>query len=206
MKVLLVNGSPHLKGTTDAALGVVIDVLNKEGIETELISLSNVNIADCQGCGYCHNSGKCIINDLVNEIGQKASTYDGFIFATPVYYAHPTARILAFLNRLFYAYGKTFAYKPAASLAVARRAGLETSLDTINKHFAINQMPIVSSSYWNGGFGTNKDEIIFDKEGINTFTNLAKNMAWILKVIESGKKEGINHPDNEIIRMNFIRK
>mgnify|MGYP004445921361 CR=1 FL=1 len=205
MKVMLVNGSPHEKGTTNAALEAVCKSLNDEGIETEIYWLGKEPVQDCIGCAACVKLGKCVFDDMVNEFTAKAAECDGFVFGTPVYYAHPTGRIQDFLDRAFYSGSKAFAFKPAASVAVARRAGVITSFDTLNKYMTINQMPIVSSTYWNNVFGSNAEDTVQDEEGIQTMINIGKNMAWMMKCIEAGKAAGIDHPENEKKRTCFVR-
>ena len=190
MKVLLINGSPR-KGSTYASLEKVAESLNEENIETEIFNLGNKPINDCIGCAACirNKNNRCIFNDdIVNELIEKSESCDGFVFGTPVYYAHPTGRILSVLDRAFYAGKKAFMFKPGASISCARRAGTTASIDVINKYFTINQMPIVSSTYWNNVHGTSGDEVKQDVEGMRTMYNLGKNMAWLLKCIESGKK------------------
>ena len=207
MKVLLVNGSSR-KECTYTALSKVAESLNEEGIDTEIINIGGTPIRDCIGCGMCAKNGnsRCVFNDdIVNEIIEKAEESDGFIFGTPVYYAHPTGRILSVLDRAFYAGKKAFAFKPGASIISARRGGTVASFDVLNKYFTINQMPIVSSTYWNNVHGNNKEEVVQDIEGMQTMYNLGKNMAWLLKCIESGKKNNINTPENKIVKTNFIR-
>ena len=151
-------------------------------------------------------NNRCVFNnDPVNELIEKAETCDGFIFGTPVYYAHPSARILALLDRVFYAASPVFAFKPGASIAVARRAGTVASFDVLNKYMTIAKMPIVSSTYWNNIHGANADDAEKDLEGMQTMRNLGKNMAWILKCIDLGKKNDIMPPENERNnRTNFI--
>lgn len=207
MKVLLVNGSSR-KECTYTALSKVAESLNEEGIDTEIINIGGTPIRDCIGCGMCAKNGnsRCVFNDdIVNEIIEKAEESDGFIFGTPVYYAHPTGRILSVLDRAFYAGKKAFAFKPGASIISARRGGTVASFDVLNKYFTINQMPIVSSTYWNNVHGNNKEEVVQDLEGMQTMYNLGKNMAWLLKCIESGKKNNINTPENKMVKTNFIR-
>lgn len=114
-------------------------------------------------------------------------------------------RILSFLDRAFYAGGAAFAHKPGASIAVARRAGTCASVDVLNKYFTINQMPVVSSTYWNVAFGGAPEEALQDAEGIATMRNLGRNMAWMLKCIEAGRAAGITAPEPERARTNFIR-
>ncbi len=208
MKVLLINGSSNKQGCTYTALSEITKVLNKENIETEIIQIGNIPIRDCTGCGYCRKSGgKCVFNDdMVNEIIEKAKNADGFIFGSPVYYAHPSGRLLSLLDRLFYAGGSAFAFKPGAAIVSARRAGTTASIDAITKHFTINKMPVISSNYWNMIHGNTPEEVLQDKEGLQIMRVLGQNMAWILKCIEAGKQAGISYPDTEEkIWTNFIR-
>ena len=206
MKVLLVNGSSHRNGCTYTALEEISVILNKEGIETEIFQLGNPEIRDCSGCMACRQLGKCVYNDIVNVFVEKASKFDGFIFGTPVYYAHPSGRILSLLDRAFYSGSKVFAYKPAAAIVSARRSGTTASFDVLNKYFSINNMPIVTSNYWNNIHGKANEEAKTDLEGLQTMRNLARNMAWLLKCIETSRKMGIKPPEQEEkIHTNFIR-
>lgn len=207
MKVLLINGSSR-RECTFTALSKVAESLNEEGIETEIISIGGNPIRDCIACGMCTKNGdsRCVFkDDVVNEIIEKAEKSDGFIFGTPVYYAHPTGRILSVLDRVFYAGKKAFEFKPGASVISARRGGTVASFDVLNKYFTISQMPVVSSTYWNNVHGNNKEEVKQDLEGMQTMYNLGKNMAWLLKCIESGKNNNINTPENKTVKTNFIR-
>lgn len=205
MKVLLINGSSRKEGCTNVALKEVERALNEEGITTEIYFIGNAPISDCIACRKCKTLGKCIINDAVNDFVKKANEADGFIFGSPVYYAHPSGRLLSFMDRAFYSSAKVFNYKPAAAILSARRAGTTASLDVINKYFTICSMPIVSSTYWNHVYGSEPDQVHQDKEGLMTMYNIGKNMAWILKCIQFGKAEGIQHPDNPKVLTNFIR-
>ena len=206
MKVLLVNGSAHRSGTTYAALKEASIVLNIEGIETDIFQLGNPEIRDCSGCGACRQLGKCVFNDVVNTFVEQAAEYDAFIFGTPVYYAHPSGRLLSFLDRAFYSGARAFSYKPAAAVAAARRSGTTASFDVLNKYFSINNMPIVTSNYWNNIHGRSYGDAKEDLEGLQTMRVLARNMAWVLRCIEAGKKMGIPYPEKEDkIHTNFIR-
>ena len=206
MKVLLVNGSAHRSGTTYAALKEASIVLNIEGIETDIFQLGNPEIRDCSGCGACRQLGKCVFNDVVNTFVEQAAEYDAFIFGTPVYYAHPSGRLLSFLDRAFYSGARAFSYKPAAAVAAARRSGTTASFDVLNKYFSINNMPIVTSNYWNNIHGRSYGDAKEDLEGLQTMRVLARNMAWVLRCIEAGKKMGISYPEKEDkIHTNFIR-
>lgn len=206
MKVLLINSSAHEKGCTYRALSEVAMSLNKEGIETEIVQLKDP-INDCIGCGACKKTGECIIkNDMINDFVKKAKDFDGFVFGSPVYYAHPSGRLLSFMDRIFYSGSSAFAYKPAAAVVSARRGGTTASLDVIMKHFMINKMPVISSSYWNMVHGNKPEQVENDLEGLQTMRVLGQNMAWILKCIEAGKNNGISVPvPEEKIWTNFIR-
>lgn len=208
MKVLLVNGSSKSAGCTFTALSEVEKTLNEEGIETEIFQLGPRPVRDCVACGKCAElDNQCVFDDdMVNELIAKAALSDGFVFGTPVYYAHPSGRILSVLDRAFYAGGAAFAHKPGAAVASARRAGTTASTDVLNKYFTIAQMPVVSSTYWNMVHGNTPEEVRKDEEGLQTMRNLAHNMAWLLKCIDAGKAAGITRPENEKrCRTNFIR-
>ena len=207
MKVLLMNGSCHAKGCTYTALTEIAATLIQEGIATEILQIGGKPVRDCIGCGQCAGKNACVFDDdMVNEWLQKAKEADGFIFGTPVYYAHPDGRILSVLDRMFYAGGSYFAHKPGAAIASARRAGTTASIDVLNKYFTINQMPIISSTYWNMVHGNKPEDVKQDLEGLQTMRNLGRNMAWILKSIEAGRAAGVKEPVAERdSRTNFIR-
>ena len=208
MKVLLLNGSSHPHGCTDTALREVASALENAGIHTEILFLGNDPVRDCTACGACANiPGKCVFDDdIVNRIIEKAREADGFVFGTPVYYAHPSGRILSILDRVFYAGKSAFVHKPAAAIASARRAGTTASLDVLQKYFTISQMPVVSSTYWTMVHGKEPEDVLKDAEGLQTMRNLASNMAWMLRCIEAGKTAGIHPPQAESgARTNFIR-
>ncbi|MGL5675048.1 MAG: flavodoxin family protein [Cellulosilyticaceae bacterium] len=208
MKVLLLNGSPNKNGCTYTALKEVATTLEAEGVVCEIIHLGNQPVQDCIGCRKCAQlDGKCIFdNDIVNEIIEKSKDADGFIFGTPVYYAHPTGRILSILDRVFFAGGKSFRHKPGAVIASARRAGTTASIDVLNKYLTIAEMPVVSSTYWNMVHGSKPEDVAQDLEGLQTMRNIGRNMAWLLKCIEAGKEKGIEIPVTERAqRTGFIR-
>ena len=207
MKVLMINGSPRAKGCTYTALSEIAVQLEKEGIESEILHLGTAPVRDCIACGKCREQNhRCIFDDdVVNRILEKAEDADGFVFGTPVYYAHPDGRILSVLDRVFYAGSPVLAHKPAAAIASARRAGTTASVDVLNKYFTINQMPVVSSTYWNMVHGNSPEEVRQDLEGLQTMRNLAANMAWLLRCIEAGREKGIQTPENPKVSTNFIR-
>lgn len=205
MKVMLLNGSSHPDGCTALALRQAAKAVEEAGIETETIFLGNAPMADCIACGHCRKTGQCVFDDIVNEIARKAKDCDGFIFGSPVYYAHPSARLLTVLDRVFYSAGKNFACKPGAAVISARRAGTTASFDVINKYFTINRMPVVSSTYWNNIHGNAAEEAAQDAEGLQTMTNLGKNMAWLIKCIDLARRQGLEPPENPKVATNFIR-
>ena len=207
MNVLLVNGSSRAKGCTYTALRQAADVLEAEGITTEIIHLGTAPVRDCTACGGCGRDGHCVFtDDCVNALIDRAKTADGFVFGTPVYYAHPSARLLSVLDRAFYAGAAAFAHKPGFAVTSARRAGTTASLDAVMKHFTINQMPVVSSTYWTMVHGNTPEEVVQDAEGLQTMRNAARNMAWLLKCIQAGRAQGILPPQAERDhRTNFIR-
>lgn len=205
MKVILVNGSSRKNGCTGAALNEVARALNEEGIETEIYFIGNEALPDCIACRKCRELGRCVFNDTVNEFVEKAKAADGFVFGSPVYYAHPSGRLLTFMDRAFYSGGSAFAFKPAAAVLSARRAGTTASFDVINKYFTICSMPVISSTYWNHVYGAQPEEVAEDKEGLMTMYNIGKNMAWMLKCFALGKENGLEHPENEKVLTNFTR-
>lgn len=211
MKVLLVNGGPHNEGCTYTALTEVATTLNSEGIETEIFWVGNKPIGGCIACKKCKELGKCVFEDVVNEFVEKAKDADGFVFGSPVHYAGATGAITSFMDRVFYSAsngGKNdrFLFKPAATVISARRSGTTATYDQLNKYFGINQMPIISSRYWNMVHGATPEDVRKDEEGMQIMRILGRNMAYYLKCIEAGKGKGINPPEQEKVNFtNFIR-
>ncbi len=206
MKVILVNGSPHENGCTNTALLEIKNVLEKNDIQTEMFWVGNKPISGCLGCGRCLETNQCIIEDKVNEFLNKIEETDGFIFGTPVHFASGSGMITSFMDRVFYGRRKLFQNKVAATIVSCRRGGATSTFDQMNKYFAMNNMPIVTSQYWNMVHGSSPEDVLKDEEGLQTMRTLGNNMAWLLKCIEAGKKSGIKEPENEkIIKTNFIR-
>ncbi len=189
MKVLLLNGSPRTDGCTARALKEVEETLNKEGIETETIQVGNKDIRGCIACGSCGKNGKCVFDDLVNELAVKFEKADGMIVGTPVYYAGSNGTLLSLLDRLFYSTRFNKSMKVGAAVLSSRRAGSTSAFDEINKYFTISNMPIVSSTYWNEVHGFSAEDVEKDLEGLQTMRNLARNMAFMIKSIELGKEK-----------------
>lgn len=206
MKVLLINGSPKAKGCTYTALVEISKELEKNGVDSEILHIGNEPISGCRGCAACRKIGKCIQDDIVNEMVEKFKDADGFVFGSPVHYAAVSGGLTSFLDRVFYSGGKYLLDKPAAGIVSCRRGGATAAFDQLNKYFTINNMPVVSSQYWSMVHGNTPDEVIKDEEGMQTMRTLAKNMAWLLKCIEAGDKMGVERPKREDkISTNYIR-
>lgn len=206
MKVLMLNGSARPTGNTYIALKEIGEQLLREGIDYEIVNVGSGPLRDCLGCGQCTDNGCIFTDDGVNDFIAKARAADGFVFGTPVYYAHPSGRSLSFLDRAFYSGAAAFAFKPGAVVAVARRGGASASFDVLNKYFGISRMPVVGATYWNLVHGAAPGEAAEDAEGLQTMRNLARNMAYLLKCQEAGKKAGVPLPETERgNRTNFIR-
>lgn len=199
MKVLVINGSPHLNGCTARALSEVEKTLNDNGVDTEQINVGNKDVRGCIGCYYCRQHGKCVFNDIVNEIAPKFAEVDGIVVGTPVYYAHSNGQLLAFMDRLFFSTGTAFdaTMKVGASVISSRRAGSTSAMDEINKYFTIRSMPIVSSTYWNEVHGHKAEEVEKDSEGLQTMRNLGRNMAFLIKAINAQKEKEGGVPEQE---------
>ncbi|MDE5967177.1 MAG: flavodoxin family protein [Lachnospiraceae bacterium] len=205
MKVLLINGSPNKEGCTYTALKEVADTLDKNSIETEIMYLGVKPIAGCIACGSCSNTGKCFIDDKVNEVIEKLPEIDGIVIGSPVYYAGASGQITSFLDRLFFAGSGKFEGKLGAAVVSCRRGGASATFDQLNKYFTINCMPVVSSQYWNQVHGFTPDDVRKDLEGLQTMRTLGSHMAWLLKCIEIGRQNGIEKPERETpVRTNFI--
>jgi multimeric flavodoxin WrbA len=184
----------------------VAGALEAQGIETEIFQVGTKSISGCLGCAACIKTGKCVIDDVVNDFVEKAKEADGFVFGSPVHFASASGAITSFMDRAFYGKGAVFANKPAAAIMSCRRGGATATLDQLIKYFTISNMPVVSSQYWNMVHGNTPDEVRQDLEGMQTMRTLGVNMAWLLKCIEAGKAAGIELPQREAkVATNFIR-
>lgn len=205
MKVLLINGSPHTDGCTYTALCEVEKSLKYENIETEIIHIGNKEIRGCIGCRKCKQDGKCVFDDIVNDVAKKFEECDGMVIGSPVYYAAPNGTLTSFLNRLFFSTPFDKTMKVGAAVVSARRGGCSATFDELNKYFTICGMPVASSVYWNSVHGNNKEEVIKDEEGMYVMRTLGKNMAFLIKSIALGK-EKFGLPEKEKrVATNFIR-
>lgn len=199
MKALLINGSPRAKGCTYTALSELKASLEAEGVEVELIHVGHLDIHGCIACRSCAKTGKCVFDDVVNEIAPKLKEADAFVIGAPTYYASPAGGAIAFMDRLFYSTGSVDKrMKVGAAVVTCRRGGNASSFDVLNKYFTISGMPIASSQYWNMVYGGSAEEVLKDKEGLQTMRTLGKNMAFLMKSIALGK-EKFGLPEREPI-------
>ncbi len=205
MKVLMINGSPHAKGNTYTALHEMEKIFAENSVETEILHIGNQVVRGCIACYSCVKNGKCVFDDIVNEIAPKLEACDGLVIGSPVYYASANATLIAFLDRLFYSTHFDKTMKVGASVVAARRGGLSATFDELNKFFTIAGMPIASSQYWNSIHGREPGEAQQDAEGLQTMRTLARNMTFLMKSIALGK-EAYGLPEKEPFqRTNFVR-
>ena len=195
-KVILLNGSAHVSGCTATALNEMIKVFSEEGIETELIQVGAKDIRGCISCNRCSELGRCVFDDLVNEVAPKFEEADGLVVGSPVYYASPNGTIISFMDRLFYSTQFSKHMKVGASVVSCRRGGNTATFDVLNKYFTISGMPVASSTYWNQVHGFTAEDVKKDLEGLQTLRNLARNMSFMIKAFADAKaKYGL--PDVE---------
>ena len=213
MNVLMLNGSFNPDGSTNAGLEIMAETFAKEGVETEIVTVGGKPIADCIACGKCRELKRCVFaDDAVNDFAEKARSADGFVFGSPVYYAHPSGRIQSFLDRLFFSSMNAdrhaaLRHKPCASVVVARRAGTSASFDVLNKYATISQMIVVGSTYWNEFHALTKEDVPQDGEGVQTLQNLARNMVYVMKCLKAGRDADILPPTAKAeVFTNFVRR
>ena len=205
MKVLMLNGSPHLIGSTYLALKEMEKVFTENNVEVELINVGIENVRGCLACGSCYKTGKCVIDDIVNKLAIKFEECDGLVVGSPVYYASANATLIAVLDRLFYSTRFSKTMKVGAAVATARRGGITATFDELNKYFTISGMPVASGQYWNGFHSGSGEHTMDDKEGLQQMRTLAKNMTFLMKSIELGKKEyGLPEKEKGVFT-NFVR-
>lgn len=205
MKVLIINGSPRVNGNTSVAVREMEKVFAEEGVETEVVQVGNKDIRGCIACGYCRENGKCVFNDVVNELAPKFEEADGLVVASPVYYASANATLIACLTRLFYSTPFDKSMKVGASIVCARRGGCSATFDELNKFFTISNMPIASSQYWNSIHGREQGQAEMDEEGRQTMRVLARNMSFLMKSIALGKEKYGLPEKEEHLWTHFIR-
>ena len=205
MKVLMINGSPRVDGNTGIALKEMEQVFSQEGIEVETVQVGNQAVRGCMACGYCGKNGKCVFDDVVNELAPKFEEADGLVVASPVYYASANATLIAVLDRLFYSTHFDKTMKVGASVACARRGGCSATFDELNKYFTISNMPVAPSQYWNSIHGREKGEAVQDEEGKQIMRVLARNMSFLMKSIALGREQFGLPEKEERVFTHFIR-
>ncbi len=205
MKVLILNGSPHPRGVNYLAIEEMTTVFKEEGVDVEVVQVGNQVVRGCIACGACSKLGKCVFDDVVNELAKKFKQADGLIVTSPVYYASANATLIATLDRLFCSTSFDKTMKVGASVVSCRRGGASATFDELNKYFTISSMPIVSSQYWNSIHGNNADEAMLDEEGKQIMRTLARNMTFLMKSIQLGKEQFGLPQKEKHISTNYIR-
>ena len=205
MKVLIINGSPRINGNTTVAVNEMVKVFEKEGVETEVVQIGTMVVRGCIACGTCFKKGQCVFDDVVNELAPKFEAADGLVVASPVYYASANATISACLDRLFYSTHFDKTMKVGACVVCARRGGLSSTFDELNKYFTISGMPVASSQYWNDIHGREPGQAVQDAEGLQTMRTLARNMTFLMRSIALGKEKYGLPEKEEVVRTHSIR-
>ena len=205
MKVLMLNGSPRKESNTQVALDEMARIFEAEGIEVETIHLGGRDVHGCIACGSCGKTGKCVFDDIVNEIAPAFEAADGLVIGSPVYYASANGSLICLLDRLFYSTHFDKTMKVGCAVACARRGGLTATWDELNKYFGIAGMPIATGQYWNGAHGRVPGEAAEDGEGMQQMRTLARNMTFLMKSIALGREQ-LGLPEREPAQFtNFIR-
>ena len=205
MKVLMLNGSPRPNGNTAAALREMEGIFLQEGIESETVHVGNKDIRGCVACLKCRETGKCVFDDLVNEIAPRFQACDGLVVGSPVYYASANATLVAFLARLFYSTSFDKTMKVGAAVVAARRGGLSATFDELNKFFTISGMPVASGQYWNSVHGTLPGEAAQDGEGLQSMRTLARNMTFLMRGVALAREKYGLPVKEAACRTNFVR-
>ena len=205
LKVLILNGSPRKNGNTSIAIREMENIFAQNGVETKIVQIGQMDVRGCIACGSCAEKGKCVFDDIVNELAPEFEAADGLVVASPVYYASANATLIACLDRLFYSTSFDKTMKVGASLVCARRGGCSATFDELNKYFTISNMPIASSQYWNSIHGRMAGEAEMDEEGKQTMRTLAQNMVFLMKSIALGKERFGLPRHEEKVATHFIR-
>lgn len=204
LKVLILNGSPRIHGNTSVAISEMEKIFSESGVKTETVQIGNMDIRGCIACGSCFEKGKCVFDDIVNDLAPKFEEADGLVIASPVYFASANATLIACLDRLFYSTNFDKTMKVGASVVCARRGGCSAAFDELNKYFTISNMPLASSQYWNSIHGRDRGEAGMDEEGKQTMRTLARNMVFLMKSIALGKEQFGLPNKEERVATNFI--
>lgn len=205
-KFLMINGSPNEHGCTFTALNEVAETLKKHNLDSEIVYLGKGAMQGCIACMFCVTHGRCVFNDLVNELTARLDEFDGIVVGSPVYYAGPSGQVCSFLDRFFFSHANKFANMLAASVVSCRRGGATAAFDRLNKYFTISNMIVAGSQYWNMVHGFTPDDVRKDLEGLQTMRTLGENLAWMYESIKAGKESGVKKPEYEkTVYTHFIR-
>ena len=205
MKVLIINGSPRLKGNSSTLVNEMINIFNKEGVEVDNYQIGAKAIRGCMACGYCYEHGECVFKDDANDLAKRFEQADGLIVVSPVYYGSANGSIISLLDRLFYSSHFSKKFKVGAAFAIARRGGTTATFDELNKYFTISQMPIASGRYWNNGFGRSEGQINQDEEGLQNARVVARNLVFLMKAIKDAKEKYGLPETEEVKSTHFIK-
>ena len=206
MKVLMINGSPRENGNIALAFHEMERVFQENGVETENILLGKKAVRGCVACETCRKNGKCVFDDIVNELAEKFREADGLVIGSPVYYGSANGTLMSALQRLFYSTSFDKSLKVGASVVSARRSGCTATFDELNKFFTLSNMPVATSQYWNNIYGWEPGEGNVDQEGRQVMRVLARNMVFLMKSIALGKQEiGIPQAEEPRVWTNFTR-
>ena len=202
---MILNGSPRANGNVALALSEMSNVFEANGVETETVLLGRMDIRGCIACEKCRETGKCVFNDVVNDLAAKFEAADGLVIGSPVYYGSANGTLMCALQRLFYSTHFDKSMKVGASVVSARRSGCTATFDELNKFFTLCNMPVATSQYWNNIYGWEPGEAVADNEGTQVMRVLANNMTFLMKSIAMGKAE-LGMPDigEERVWRNFI--
>ena len=205
MKVLIINGSPRLKGNSSILVDELKGIFDKENIEVDLYQIGNKAIRGCMACGYCYTHGECVFKDDVNDLAKRFEEADGLIVISPVYYGSANGSVISLLDRLYYSSHFSKKFKVGAAFAIARRGGTTATFDELNKYFTIAQMPVASGRYWNNGFGRSEGQINQDEEGLQNARVVARNMVFLMKAIKDAKEKYGLPETEEVKSTHFIK-
>ena len=206
LNVLMLNGSPRTEGNITLAFHEMEHVFEKNGVAYENIQLGRMDIRGCIACETCRNTGKCVFNDMINELAVKFEAADGLVIGSPVYYGSANGTLMSALQRLFYSTSFDKSMKVGASVVSARRSGCTATFDELNKFFTLSNMPVASSQYWNNIYGWEPGEGSVDDEGRQVMRVLAGNLVFLMQSISLGKeRSGLPTLEEPRVWTNFTR-
>jgi len=199
LKVLMLNGSPRPNGNIALAFHEMEQVFEENGVRYENVLLGRMDIRGCIACETCRKNGKCVFDDVVNDLARKFEEADGLVIGSPVYYGSANGTLMSALQRMFYSTHFDKSLKVGASVVSARRSGCTATFDELNKFFTLSNMPVATSQYWNNIYGWEPGEGDVDAEGKQVMRVLARNMVFLMKSIALGKEQiGLPETENRV--------